>query len=102
SNLLSCRRHHSGRVMIEKFIWDLLRALEVNTTMDQVLQLALVTNDHFRSQDIAAVAKGFQWGFEAAVNQPQPLPWLRRQQPDVVLVDLDVPNAIGLMRDVVN
>lgn len=69
--------------------------------MDQALQLALVTNDHFRAQDIAAVAKGFQWGFEAIVNQAQPLPSLRRKQPDVVLVDLDIANAIGIMRDIV-
>jgi pilus assembly protein CpaE len=70
--------------------------------MDQVLQLALITNDHFRAQDIAAVAQGFQWQVEAAVGQAQPVSWVRRLQPDVVLVDLDVANAIGLMRDVVN
>jgi pilus assembly protein CpaE len=68
----------------------------------QVLQLALITNDHFRSQDIAAVAKGFQWNFESVVGQAQPVGWVRRLQPDVVLVDLDVPNAIGLMRDIVS
>ena len=70
--------------------------------MDQVLQLALITNDHFRAQDIAAVANGFQWHLEAAVGQAQPVAWMRRIQPDVALVDLDVPNAIGLMRDIVN
>jgi pilus assembly protein CpaE len=70
--------------------------------MDHVLQLALITNDHFRAQDIAAVAKGFQWNFEAAVGQAQPVVWMRRLQPDVALVDLDVPNAISLMRDIVN
>jgi pilus assembly protein CpaE len=70
--------------------------------MDQVLQLALVTNDQFRAQDIAAVAKSFQWNFEAVVGQVQPVGWLRRIQPDVVLVDLDIPNAIGYMRDIVN
>lgn len=69
--------------------------------MDQVLQLALITNDHFRAQDISAVAKGFQWRFEAAVNMAQPVAWLRRVQPNVTLVDLDVPNAITLMRDIV-
>lgn len=70
--------------------------------MEQVLQLALITNDHFRAEDIANVAKGFQWGFEAAVGQAQPVTWMRRLQPDVALVDLDVPNAIGLMRDIVS
>jgi pilus assembly protein CpaE len=69
--------------------------------MDQVLQLALITNDHFRAQDIAAVAQGFQWRFEAAVNMAQPVAWLRRVQPNIALVDLDVPNAITLMRDIV-
>lgn len=69
--------------------------------MDQSLQLALITNDHFRAQDIAAVAHGFQWQLEASVGQPQPVAWMRRLQPDVALVDLDVPNAIGLMRDIV-
>lgn len=70
--------------------------------MEQVLQLALITNDHFRAEDIATVAKGFQWRFEAAVGQAQPVNWMRRLQPDVALVDLDVPNAIGLMRDIVS
>ena len=69
---------------------------------DQVLQLALITNDHFRAQDIAAVAKGFQWNFEAVVGQAQPVASMRRLQPDVALVDLDVPNAIGVMREIVN
>ncbi len=69
--------------------------------MDQSLQLALITNDHFRAQDIAAVAKGFQWQLESAVGQAQPVAWMRRLQPDVALVDLDVPNAISLMREIV-
>jgi pilus assembly protein CpaE len=69
--------------------------------MDQVLQLALITSDHFRAQDIATVTNGFQWRLEAGVGQAQPLGWIRRLQPDVVLVDLDVPNAIGLMREIV-
>src|SRR5689334_10879942 len=70
--------------------------------MDQVLHLALITSDNFRAQDIAAVANGFQWRFDAAVNQSQPVAWMRRIQPDVALVDLDTPNAIGLMREIVN
>jgi pilus assembly protein CpaE len=70
--------------------------------MDQVLQLALITNDQFRAQDIAAVANSFQWRFEAAVGQAQPVAWMRRIQPDVALVDLDTPNAIALMREIVN
>ena len=67
-----------------------------------MLQLALITNDHFRAQDIATVAKGFQWELEAAVGQAQPVAWVRRLQPDVALVDLDVPNAISLMREIVS
>ena len=70
--------------------------------MEQVLQLALITNDQFRAQDIATVTKGFQWKFEAAVAQAQPVNWMRRLRPDVALVDLDVPNAIGIMRDIVS
>ncbi|MCC6455650.1 MAG: AAA family ATPase [Caldilineaceae bacterium] len=67
-----------------------------------MLQLALITNDHFRAQDIAAVATGFQWHVEAAIGQAQPVGWVRRLRPNVVLVDLDVPNAIGLIRDIVS
>lgn len=70
--------------------------------MEQALQLALITNDHFRAQDIAALAMSYQWNFDAAVGQGQPVAWLRRLQPDVVLVDLDVPNAISTMREIVN
>lgn len=65
-----------------------------------MLQLALITNDNFRAQDIAAVAQGFQWQFDATVGNAQPVAWLRRQQPDVALIDLDVPNAIAIMREV--
>lgn len=65
-----------------------------------MIQLALITNDNFRAQDIAAVARGFQWQLEATIGNAQPVAWLRRQQPDVALIDLDVPNAISLMREI--
>lgn len=65
-----------------------------------MLQLALITNDNFRAQDIAAVAQGFQWQFDASIGNAQPVAWLRRQQPDVALIDLDVPNAISIMREI--
>jgi pilus assembly protein CpaE len=71
------------------------------TLMDQMLHLALITNNNLRAQDIAAVASGFQWQLEAAVGQAHPVAWVRRLQPNVLLVDLDVPNAIGLMREIV-
>ena len=68
--------------------------------MDQQLQLGLITNDHFRAEAIATVTGGLLWRLESAVGQTQPLAWLRRTQADLVLVDLDVPNAIGLLREI--
>ena len=68
--------------------------------MDQALQLAVITNDHFRAEALAAVTAGLNWRLEKAVAPAQPIAWLRRLTVDVVLVDLDLPNALGLLRDV--
>lgn len=68
--------------------------------MEQILKLALITNDHFRAEATATVAQSVNWRMDAAVGQSQPVAWLRRVQPDVVLVDLDMPNAIGLLREI--
>lgn len=68
--------------------------------MDQLLHIALVTQDHFRAEAIAAITSSVGWRLEANVGQNQPLAWLRRAQAEVILVDLDIPNAIALLREV--
>jgi pilus assembly protein CpaE len=68
--------------------------------MDSLLHLAIVTNDHFRADAVAGVVAGMGWRLESAIGQPQPLAWLRRSGADIVLVDLDVANAIGLLREI--
>jgi pilus assembly protein CpaE len=68
--------------------------------MEQLLRLALITNDHFRAEATAGAAQSVNWHLDAAVGQPQPVAWLRRVQADVVLVDLDMPNAIALLREI--
>ncbi len=68
--------------------------------MEQVIQLALITNDHFRAEATAIVAQSVNWQLQSAVGQPQPVAWLRRVQADVVLVDLDMPNSNGLLREI--
>jgi len=69
-------------------------------SMDQALQLAVITNDHFRAEALAAVTAGLNWRLERAVAPAQPTAWLRRLTVDVVLVDLDLPNALGLLREI--
>ncbi len=68
--------------------------------MAQLLHLAVVTNDHFRADSVASVAAGLGWQTVSSIGQPQPVAWLRRASADLVLVDLDVPNAIELLREV--
>jgi pilus assembly protein CpaE len=68
--------------------------------MDQTLQLAIITNDHFRAEALTAVTAGLNWRLEKAVAPAQPVAWLRRLSVDVLLLDLDVPNALGLLREV--
>lgn len=68
--------------------------------MDSLLHLAVVTQDHFRVEAVAAVAAGLGWRVVSGVGQPQPVAWLRRTSADLVLVDLDVPNATALLREI--
>lgn len=68
--------------------------------MDSLLHLAIVTQDHFRVEAVAAVAAGLGWRVVSGVGQPQPVTWLRRTSADLVMVDLDVPNATGLLREI--
>ena len=68
--------------------------------MDQALQLAVITNDHFRADALTQVTAVLNWRLEKAVAPAQPIAWLRRLSVDVVLVDLDVPDALGLLRDI--
>ena len=68
--------------------------------MDHLLHLALVTQDHFRAEAITAITDSVGWRLETSVGQNQPLAWLRRTQAEIVLVDLDVPNAITLLSSI--
>lgn len=70
--------------------------------MEQLLKIALITDDPFRAEAIATAAYSVNWRIESAVGQSHQVAWLRRVQPDVALVDLDVPNAIGLLREIAN
>jgi pilus assembly protein CpaE len=67
--------------------------------MDQVLQLAIITNDHFRAETLGRVTQELKWQLTPCVGQADPREWLRRRRVDVALVDLDVPQAIALMGD---
>ena len=67
--------------------------------MDPLLQLAIITNDHFRADTIAKIVQGIGWRLAPCVDSANPNEWLRRQQVDLALVDLDIPNAIGLLAE---
>ncbi len=68
--------------------------------MQSELHLAIVTNDHFRAEAVAAAAAPLGWQLISGVGQSQPLAWLRHVSADIVLVDLDVPNATVLLREI--
>jgi len=68
--------------------------------MEQMLQIAVITDDHFRAESLAKAAAQMNWRLTPCIGQPNPREWLRRQPVDVALVDLDLPNAIPLLGDV--
>ena len=70
--------------------------------MDQVLQLAIITNDHFRAEALTRVTQELKWQLASCVGQPDPREWLRRRNVDLALVDLEAPNAIALMSELSN
>lgn len=70
--------------------------------MDPLQHLAILTNDHFRAESVAAAAAALGWRSVGGIGQPQPVTWLRRTSVDLVLVDLDIPNATGLLREIAN
>lgn len=70
--------------------------------MDQVLHLAIITNDHFRAEALARVTQDLDWRLTPCVDQPNPSEWLRRRKVDLALVDLDLPKAIATMNELSN
>ena len=70
--------------------------------MDQVLHLAIITNDHFRAEALARVTQELKWQLTPCVGQPDPQAWLRRRNIDLALVDLEIPGAIALLKGLSN
>lgn len=70
--------------------------------MDQVLQLAIITNDHYRAETLSTIAKALTWQMTHCVGQPDPVEWIRRRKVDLALVDLEVPNAISILNALSN
>lgn len=68
--------------------------------MEQYLHMALITQDPARVDAVAGVTEPIGWRLESSIGQPQIITWLRRIQPGAVVVDLDVPNAIPLVREI--
>ena len=67
--------------------------------MDQALHLAIITNDHFRAEALARVTQELKWQLTPCVGQPDPREWLRRRKIDLALLDLDVPHANSLLKE---
>jgi pilus assembly protein CpaE len=65
----------------------------------QILQLAVISEDAARGEGVEYVAADKGWKVLTIPGQPNPLEALRGRQVDLVLVDLDVPDAIALLRD---
>ncbi len=70
--------------------------------MDQVLHIAIITNDHIRAEALARLTQDLQWQLIPCVGQSNPLDWLRRRQVDVVLLDLESPNALANIGTIAN
>lgn len=67
--------------------------------MEQMFQLAIITNDPFRAESFAKTAQKLSWRLASCIDHPNPREWLRRKAVDVALVDLDLTNAIPLLGD---
>lgn len=64
------------------------------------MQLAIVTDFEYRAQVVDQILIERGWQLLACVGQPRPREWLMQQQGlDMVLVDLDVPEAIPLLQE---
>jgi pilus assembly protein CpaE len=64
------------------------------------MQLAIVTDFEYRAQVVDQILVERGWQLLACVAQAQPRDWLMQQQGlEMVLVDLDVPEAIPLLKE---
>ncbi len=65
--------------------------------MDQALQLAIITNDHYRAEALTRVTQELGWQLTPCVGQPDPAEWLRHRKIDLAMIDLEIPNAIQVL-----
>jgi pilus assembly protein CpaE len=68
----------------------------------QVRQLALITEIPYRAEVIEHLTAGRGWHLLPVVGHPNPVEALREQPVEVVLVDLDRPDAIALFSELAN
>ena len=64
---------------------------------EQPLKLALVTNDVSRVAPIEQICASKGWQLASCTDQETPLYWLQSQAVHLVLVDLDLPDAVSLL-----
>lgn len=64
------------------------------------MQLAIVTDFEYRAQVVDQILMERGWQLVACIGQPQPRDWLMQQQGiEMILIDLDVPGAIFLLKE---
>ena len=63
----------------------------------QSLQLALITNDESRVAPIEQICASKGWQLVSSTDEAAPLYWLQSQAVHLVLVDLDLPDAVPLL-----
>lgn len=64
------------------------------------MQLAIVTDFEYRAQVVDQILMERGWQLVACIGQPQPRDWLMQQRGiEMVLIDLDVPGAIFLLKE---
>lgn len=68
--------------------------------MDHIMQLAIVTDFEYRAQVVDQIMVERGWQLLACIGQAQPRDWLMQQQGvEMVLVDLDIPDAIAVLKE---
>ncbi len=61
------------------------------------MQLVFFTQDPYRAGKVEQAVADQGWGLVTAIAQSRPQEWLRLRTADVIILDLDVPDALGLV-----
>lgn len=58
------------------------------------IKIAIVTDDPYRGEIVSEVTTNVGWHTVQTISNHQTLTWLEKEQPDAVLIDLDISGAV--------